>query len=563
MTIYRMINLRYLFYIFAALFLICHDISAKHRNMDDIYRKAINFKEAGITDSAKTYYSMIYHSYNNEMDDYAKHLCAIAYLETARMYYYENDFPESLDLYLRGLKIIERCEDKSRIAEFYIGMADVYWLNQDLESAAMCYEKGYDLSITMKDTASLLNISNMLTGVYCYLHEHNKTEKYIKTANSINKDTIQQQYLNMLHHGIMNVNENRFDNAAQLFRASAILAKGNNMHPKYECSSYEELYKMYILNNNHDSAKHYLMKSYEILKRHPMVNMLPLCLKTMSEIYLSEGDYKAAYETAYKYSQLLDSTFRQREINKLRNTHVMYEAEKTGNEIASLRKQKAESENTIKTQWGVITGMICGILAILVFAIYVYRKKQELHQLYKKIYNAYKDTINSEQYNKELRVAYEKKIRQLEDDAKKRMSDKTDETETPYTKHKYSSSKLRLHQKDILVENIKKVMDNNIKEYCSSDFSLDRLAELVNSNSTYVSQVINEVFHKSFVSLVNEYRIKEACRMLNDTATYGHYTLKAISEIIGYKSQTTFIKTFKEITGMTPSIYMKIAKEEI
>ena len=45
-----------------------------------------------------------------------------------------------------------------------------------------------------------------------------------------------------------------------------------------------------------------------------------------------------------------------------------------------------------------------------------------------------------------------------------------------------------------------------------------------------------------------------------DTNRYGNYTIKAIAESVGYKSPTNFISAFKNITGITPSVYQKIAK---
>lgn len=102
----------------------------------------------------------------------------------------------------------------------------------------------------------------------------------------------------------------------------------------------------------------------------------------------------------------------------------------------------------------------------------------------------------------------------------------------------------------------------NPDEFCNCDFSLERLAFLVESNSRYVSQVINETYNKNFRTFINDYRIKEAQLRLMNITEYGNYTIQAIAESVGYKSHTNFIVIFKRITGMTPSIFQKIAKEE-
>lgn len=75
------------------------------------------------------------------------------------------------------------------------------------------------------------------------------------------------------------------------------------------------------------------------------------------------------------------------------------------------------------------------------------------------------------------------------------------------------------------------------------------------SNPRYVSEAINEGYGKNFRSFLNDYRIKEAMQRLADNDRYGHYTIKAISESVGYKSQANFINVFTKMTGIKPSTY--------
>ena len=56
---------------------------------------------------------------------------------------------------------------------------------------------------------------------------------------------------------------------------------------------------------------------------------------------------------------------------------------------------------------------------------------------------------------------------------------------------------------------------NNVSSISDPDFSLQKLAEAVGSNTKYVSQVINEYYNKNFKTLLNEYRLREATRQLH------------------------------------------------
>ena len=93
------------------------------------------------------------------------------------------------------------------------------------------------------------------------------------------------------------------------------------------------------------------------------------------------------------------------------------------------------------------------------------------------------------------------------------------------------------------------------------DFNLSKLAELVESNTKYVSVVINEECHKSFKSMLTECRIKEACRRLDDKE-YGRYTIRTIYEEVGYRNAASFNRCFKSVMGMTPSVYQKLSLEQ-
>lgn len=97
-------------------------------------------------------------------------------------------------------------------------------------------------------------------------------------------------------------------------------------------------------------------------------------------------------------------------------------------------------------------------------------------------------------------------------------------------------------------------------EIFSPDFSLPRLAELVGDHRNYVSDAINRRYRDNFNGLVNEYRIKEACRRINDRVRWGDYTLEAIGKSVGFRSRSGFSTIFKQFTGLTPSAYQRKSK---
>jgi YesN/AraC family two-component response regulator len=95
---------------------------------------------------------------------------------------------------------------------------------------------------------------------------------------------------------------------------------------------------------------------------------------------------------------------------------------------------------------------------------------------------------------------------------------------------------------------------------CQQDFTLGKLAKLINSNTTYVSQVINEKYGMTFSTLLGSLRIKVACQWMDDPARSGNITIEAIATGTGFKSRTAFVNTFKRETGLKPSEFLRMAK---
>ena len=111
-----------------------------------------------------------------------------------------------------------------------------------------------------------------------------------------------------------------------------------------------------------------------------------------------------------------------------------------------------------------------------------------------------------------------------------------------------------------LMEKITALMESS-PEVFTEAFSLNRLAELVSSNSKYVSRAINLCKRCNFSVLLNEYRIKEACRRLINNEEYGNYTIEGIANSVGYKSRSNFTTIVKETVGLTPSAFQKLSRD--
>ena len=106
-------------------------------------------------------------------------------------------------------------------------------------------------------------------------------------------------------------------------------------------------------------------------------------------------------------------------------------------------------------------------------------------------------------------------------------------------------------------DSLQRLMERD-EVYRDSNLTRERLAEMLGTNRTYLSQIIADHTGKGYYQFVNGYRIKEAIRVLSGAAG-SDYPLKALAADLGFKSMTTFYKTFQEAVGMTPSAYRDTA----
>ncbi len=114
--------------------------------------------------------------------------------------------------------------------------------------------------------------------------------------------------------------------------------------------------------------------------------------------------------------------------------------------------------------------------------------------------------------------------------------------------------------KDLLLARIKEALaDTSL--ICQDGFTQAMLADHIGTNVNYLSLVINEKTGKNFRTLVNEYRVKEVCRRLSDQSRYGGFTIETIAQGVGFKSYANFVTNFRNFTGISPSAYLKMARQ--
>ncbi|PTX60012.1 AraC-like DNA-binding protein [Kordia periserrulae] len=120
-----------------------------------------------------------------------------------------------------------------------------------------------------------------------------------------------------------------------------------------------------------------------------------------------------------------------------------------------------------------------------------------------------------------------------------------------------SNSKFQISNEKItkILEGLEKFEASNT--FLQQNTSLVTVAKKLNTNTTYLSQIVNEQKGMTFKNYITELRINYVLRKLKNDKVMRSYTIKAIAKELGFKSEGAFSRAFKKQTGIYPSFFIK------
>lgn len=231
----------------------------------------------------------------------------------------------------------------------------------------------------------------------------------------------------------------------------------------------------------------------------------------LSEAYASSGQTLAALDYYRRYHEEFVAIFdveRERAISELR---VRYESEKQEKELREkeldLLRQKKRLEATL-----FLVVLLSGALVVLL----VSNRRRNLR--YRQIVRQQHELIEKERVIEQLGV---------------------EEAAQP------SGGK-----EAALFQRIQKLMSAE-KIYREPNITIDKVAERLGTNRSYLSRAINEQGGMSFSQYVLSFRIDEARRILSDAGN--DIQIKLLAYELGFATPETFSSSFRKAIGMLPS----------
>lgn len=455
--------------------------------------------------------------------------------------YNQRKFTEAMEYFVQCRAVSTKNRDSSCYAECLGAIGNIYAVFKDYERANHYFKEAYVSALAKNDykCASLFVSDVVLT--YCIVNKPDEARHYLELRKAIpvGKDyqAISSFYDVNLVANIYEA-EGRLDKAIETHLKSIETCKERGVSDYFVYSIYGELSDIYLKKGDTRKALEYSDKVISYAHKYGDPYFLVSSYEAKSRIYRQAhvADSMAKYQTLYL--SMSDSVFNTPRFNNVRNQLFEYETDQTNQDIFGLKKQISDQTLVIALTVVVIVLMLCILLI-------VFLKNRMLRRTQRALLCK----------NQELIELTEKERR------RGCMADKAADDATPDTAQPKPQEGIDAGKQDELLMKIDGIL-MDFDCIADHDFSLSTLADMVGSNTTYVSQAINAKYGKGFKALLNELRVNEACKRLSDAAHYGNLTIEAISEGVGYNSQSHFIKVFNKQTGMNPSTYRKISIEK-
>ena len=439
------------------------------------------------------------------------------------------DYVQAYDYFIRAYDLCEAHHFDRFSPVVLVNLADLlndYGLNYGSESMRqhatklfeLCMEKAYEQKNWELMTTAFFNLSS-------HDYDLDLSKFQLIFSDEIPPSTPDLSYVRLQYKGIESIQHKRYAEARGFFLQQLPLVSARWEPVRDTLSTYIAVAHTYVLEGLYPLALGYLERGLQLSERNKLGDRVAdVCLQ-ISDCHRLMGDTVLQQYYYTLYLEKMDMVHRSRlsSVAELNYIHELKKQEAKATEL-SLRQ---------KLQQYVILAIFIVLLVVIGSAFLLWRQNRRLHAANRVLFESYQRMMRAEAEEQKLRKSIA-----------------------------YSHSSLNEEQKEMLIFRIQEVM-SDAKAICQQDFTLAGLAKLVDSNTTYVSQVINEKYGMTFSILLGNHRVKEACRRISEEGErYTTLTIEAIASGVGFKSRTAFINAFKREVGLTPSEYMRMANSE-
>ncbi|WP_241286408.1 helix-turn-helix domain-containing protein [Chryseobacterium arthrosphaerae] len=289
--------------------------------------------------------------------------------------------------------------------------------------------------------------------------------------------------------------------------------KKYNITPETKIRMLNQVSWLYSEKLDYKTSIDYAQRALELEKQFNSPNDRVESYEFLTDSYTGIGDSKKAKFYLDKYSYLKDSLH----IATKNNADFVMKSKVTDG--VNLQKEKSKKLLII------IFSLIC-IFIIIVILLWR-RKKRNLHKKYEEIIH-------------KINTRKETPVKSIE-------TIKTNENKSPAIIPEDTAK--------ILLEKLERFEAS--EKYLKKEVSLPWLANYLNTNTKYLSEIIKTERGKNFSNYINGLRINFIVDKLYNEPIYREYKISYLAEASGFTTHKVFVTAFKNEHGVTPSYFIE------
>ena len=438
-------------------------------------------------------------------------------------------FTEATEAYQKALVIVEKLQDSAGINDVWINLGVLNHRISANDKAIEILNQTYQFCQHHRDTTGMgINLQN-IANIY-YPDDVPKAKTYYEKALQLFK--AKKNYYNIAitlsNLSTLEMDRKNYTQAMLYLNENISLCQKHEINETLSIS-YRLLAQCEIeANNNLPAARQLLDKARSVASGTGRTDLIRDIGKVELMLRMKMGDYAGFKAVMKELDQLNEKS--EKENARIINSEfqTIYEVKKLSDQRDQLRDGIEQKNRQLLLS---LLALLGAGLAIAVITRQYLRIRQAMKTMYR---------MNVEMANSAPVAIHNIPGSGIEYED----SPETEDEEKIPINNLYNAILLRI-EKD--------------KLYLSPTFSLQDLSENMNRSQRYISRAISEAGKTSFSSLINNFRINEARRLL--TANH-NITINEITEKTGFGSRISFHRNFKSATGFTPTEYQNWSKNQ-
>ncbi len=442
-----------------------------------------------------------------------------AHLLLGEIFTYEKKLARSLRLYLNIENIISKHSyttkrDSSQLALTYYMVGKIQLELKNIDTAKLYFKRAL----------KLVNNSNLKSYILYRISNIYRDEENIQAALKFSLQATEiaakneWQLMLPTYYAVLSKNYLRLNKVD-----SAIYYSKKGLHNNTYCRLNwlnANIGEGYLMNKNYTKAIAYFEKALQYTSPDETLEVYEM----LRQAYRESRQYKLAFQLNDSFLQLKDSLDELKIKQEIVDITEKYESDKKQLKIVSLNEKNQLNNLVINKQKAqIISSVMLLVLSIIIIGLitfFYFKQKDQKNLLYEK--------------NRWLAQKLEDKL---------------------MLKKKIKVSSIENSQKNELLNFINMLIDDDF--FLDKDMTLQKMADKGNTNTSYLSKIINEDYNKSFANFVNDLRISYILKKLEMFPEYRILTIDHIGDKAGFSSSNAFYRSFKKFTGLTPSYYIK------